>query len=55
MPTQGLINPNRKFVNPIRKFVNPTREGKRNAGTHNLPAKPTPIIVRSIPWKIQQF
>ena len=55
MPTQGLVNPIRKFVIPIRKFVIPTREDKRNAGTHNLPAKPAPIIVRSIPWKIQQF
>ena len=48
MPTQGLVN-------PIRKFVNPIREGKRNAGTHALSAIPTPITVRSIPWKIQQF
>ena len=48
MPTQGLVN-------PIRKFVIPTREGKRNAGTHALSAKPTPTTVRSIPWKIQQF
>ena len=48
MPTQGLVN-------PIRKFVIPTREDKRNAGTHALSAKPTPITVRSIPWKIQQF
>lgn len=48
MPTQGLVN-------PLRKFFIPTREDKRNAGTHNLPAKPPPIIVRSIPWKIQQF
>ena len=55
MPTQGLVNPIRKFVIPNRKFFIPTREDKRNAGTHNLPAKPTPIIVRSIPWKIQQF
>ena len=62
MPTQGLVNPirkfvipTRKFVNPIRKFVIPTREDKRNAGTHNLSAKPTPTTVRSIPWKIQQF
>ena len=47
MPTQGLVN-------PIRKFVIPTREDKRNAGTHNLSAKPAPITVRSIPWKIQQ-
>ena len=48
MPTQGLVN-------PIRKFVIPTREDKRNAGTHALSAKPAPITVRSIPWKIQQF
>ncbi|MDD7524132.1 MAG: hypothetical protein SPK22_05165 [Alloprevotella sp.] len=48
MPTQGLVI-------PIRKFVIPTREDKRNAGTHNLLAKSTPITVRSIPWKIQQF
>lgn len=48
MPTQGLVN-------PIRKFVIPNREGKRNADTHNLSAIPTPITVRSIPWKIQQF
>lgn len=48
MPTQGLVN-------PIRKFVIPNREDKRNADTHALPAKPTPITVRSIPWKIQQF
>ena len=48
MPTQGLVN-------PIRKFVIPTREDKRNAGTHALSAIPTPITVRSIPWKIQQF
>ena len=48
MPTQGLVN-------PIRKLVIPTHEGKRNAGTHALFAKPTPITVRSIPWKIQQF
>lgn len=48
MPTQELVN-------PLRKFFISTREGKRNAGTHNLPAKPTPIIVRFIPWKIQQF
>ena len=55
MPTQGLVNPIRKFVIPIRKFVIPTHEGKRNAGTHALSAIPTPITVRSIPWKIQQF
>ena len=48
MPTQGLVN-------PLRKFFIPTREDKRNAGTHNLSAIPTPITVRSIPWKIQQF
>ena len=48
MPTQGLVN-------PIRKFVIPTREDKRNASTHNLSAIPTPITVRSIPWKIQHF
>ena len=54
MPTQGLVNPIRKFVIPIRKFVIPTREDKRNASTHNLSAIPTPITVRSIPWKIQQ-
>ena len=48
MPTQGLVNPNRKFVIP-------THEGKRNAGTHNLSAIPTPITVCTIPWKIQQF
>ena len=55
MPTQGLVNPIRKFVNPIRKFVIPTREDKRNAGTHALSAKPAPITVCTIPWKIQQF
>ena len=62
MPTQGLVNPIRKFVNPIRKFVIPnrkfvipTRADNRNAGTHNLSAIPTSITVRSIPWKIQQF
>ena len=55
MPTQGLVNPIRKFVIPIRKFVIPTREDKRNAGTHALSAKPTPITVCTIPWKIQQF
>ena len=48
MPTQGLVN-------PLRKFIIPNREDKRNAGTHNLSAIPTPITVRSIPWKIQQF
>ena len=48
MPTQGLVN-------PIRKFVIPTREDKRNAGTHALSAKPAPITVCTIPWKIQQF
>ena len=48
MPTQGLVN-------PIRKFVIPTREDERNAGTHNLSAKPPPTTVRSIPWKIQHF
>ena len=36
MPTQGLVN-------PIRKFIIPNREEKRNAGTHNLSAIPTPI------------
>lgn len=55
MPTQGLVNPIRKFVIPNRKFVIPNREDKRNAGTQNLSAIPTPITVRSIPWKIQQF
>lgn len=42
MPTQGLVNPIRKFVIPNRKFVIPTREDKRNAGTHALSAIPTP-------------
>ena len=55
MPTQGLVNPLRKFVNPIRKFIIPNREDKRNAGTHNLSAIPTPTTVCTIPWKIQQF
>ena len=55
MPTQGLVNPIRKFVIPNRKFVIPTRADNRNAGTHNLSAIPTSITVRSIPWKIQQF
>ena len=43
MPTQGLVNPIRKFVIPNRKFFIPTREDKRNAGTHALSAKSTPI------------
>ena len=48
MPTQGLVN-------PIRKFVIPTREDKRNAGTHNLSAKPTPITVRPSRGKSNNF
>ena len=54
-PLEDSSIPSASSSFPLRKFFIPTREDKRNAGTHNLSAIPTPITVRSIPWKIQQF